>query len=363
MLPLKGDAIRFAHSEEFAEDRRRVAFHLNMKPISLLCLALLTTPLKGDPEKLSALDAQLLLEKIKELREGSNKLVGARYTTAHSAFRSAIQSDSAAHALYLNCVEKVQFEDQQKSGSDFRDWKRRHNDRTDTPAFRRALRHQLNWLLLTLQAASEPTGSDKIWARALDQIDTIFKDAEDLEGSQQLLRQNVLNTVFAEAYSVDNIDLTDWPTSPLQLEAVYEGLVLPALRSVKTLAELDQAWEKRIVHEGALIQAWDKPKKGLARPEYSAAMEKFLQVRRPDLQWQKEMDFFGVGDQKAASLRMLKHLETHAAHRDCAKWIGEFQAAVKGQIAPPAPDPGRAAGTAEDGDTPAGPEPGEGGSR
>ena len=339
-----GDPIRFADSRDFAENPGCVAFHLKMKPIPLLCLALLTTSLVGNPEKLSAIDAQLLLEKIKELQEGSNERVGARYTTANSAFRSAIQSDSAAHALYLNCVEKVQFEDQQKSGSDFRDWKRRHNDRTDTPAFRRALRHQLNWLLLTLQAASEPDESGKMWAKALDHIDTIFKDAEDLEGSQHLLRQNVLNTVFAEAYSIDNIDMTDWPTSPLQLEAVYDGLVLPALRGVKTLGELDQAWEKRILHEGSLIQAWDKPKKGLARPEHSAAMEKFLLVRRPELQWQKQMDFFWVGDQKGASLRMLKHIETHATHRDCAKWIAEFQSAVKGQIAPPVPERGEGSG-------------------
>ena len=47
------------------------------------------------------------------------------------------------------------------------------------------------------------------------------------------------------------------------------------------------------------------------------------------------MDLFNVGDQKKASLRMLKHLETYPSHRDAATWIAEFQAAVKGQAAPP----------------------------
>ncbi|MCH2064755.1 MAG: hypothetical protein MK194_13665 [Roseibacillus sp.] len=306
-----------------------------MKPPVLFLFALLLLPVSGEPEKLSALDVQLLLEKIKDLREGSQKRVGARYTTAHSAFRAAIQSDAAAHALFLNCTEKVQFEDKQKSGSEFRDWKRRHKERTDTPSFRRALRHQLNWLLLTLQAASEPKERDNMWTKALDHIDTILKDAEDLEGSQHLLRQNVLNTVFAEAYSVDNIDITDWPNSPLHLEAVYEGLVLPSLRSLKTLSQLEQAWERRILHEGTMIEIWNKPKKGLSRPEHSAPMEKFLEVRRPQLQWQKQMDLFQVGDQKGASLRMLKHLETYPSHRDIATWIAEFQSAVKSQSAPP----------------------------
>ena len=151
---------------------------------AFLLLLVFYSPLSAEPEKLSALDVQLLLEKIKTLREGSQKAIGARYSTANSAFRSAIQSDSAAYALFVNCTEKVQFEEKQKSGSEFRDWKRRHKERSDSPSFRRALRHQLNWLLLTLQAASEPTKRDEMWSKALDHIDTIFKDAEDLEGAQ-----------------------------------------------------------------------------------------------------------------------------------------------------------------------------------
>nr|MCS5538841.1 hypothetical protein [Roseibacillus sp.] len=93
----------------------------------------------------------------------------------------------------------------------------------------------------------------------------------------------------------------------------------------------------RILHEGTMIEIWNKPRKGLGRPEHSAPMEKFLEVRRPQLQWQKELDLFQVGDQKGASLRMLKHLETYPSHRDIATWIVEFQAAVKGQIALPPP--------------------------
>ena len=309
---------------------------------ALLLLLVSSSPLSGETEKLSALDVQLLLERIKALQEGSQKLIGARYSSAHSAFGAAIQSDSAAYSLFVDCTEKVQFEEKQKSGAEFRDWKRRHKERSDTPAFRRALRHQLNWLLLTLQAASEPKKRDDLWRTALDHIDTILKDAEDLEGAQGILRQNVLGTVFAEAYSVDNIDIADWPESPLQLEAVYEGLVLPSLRSMKTLSELEQAWERRILHEGTMIEIWNKPRKGLGRPEHSPPMEKFLEVRRPQLQWKKEMDLFGVGDQKQAALRMLTHIETHPTHRDISTWITEFRAAVKGQgsLGPASEEPG-----------------------
>lgn len=320
-----------------------------MKPTTLLCLALLSLPLGAEPEKLSALDAQLLLEKITELREGSSERIGARYKTAHSAFRSAIQSDAATHDLYLKCIEKVQFEDEKKKASEFRDWKRRHKERTDSPEFRRALRHQLNWLLLTIQAASDDKKREESWKTALDHIDTIFKDAKDLEGSQHILRQNVLSTVFAEAYNIEGIKMEDWPTAPLQLDLVYDGLILPALRSRTTIGQLKQAWEKRILHEGTSLEVWSKPKKGLANNEPSAAMTKFLKERRPQLQWMMEMDLFFVGDQKAASLRMLKHIEAHEAHKRCPDWISEFQAAVKAEIAPP---PSEGASTEKGGSSP-----------
>ena len=54
-----GDPIRFADSRDFAENPGCVAFHLKMKPIPLLCLALLTTSLVGNPEKLSAIDVAI----------------------------------------------------------------------------------------------------------------------------------------------------------------------------------------------------------------------------------------------------------------------------------------------------------------
>ena len=146
------------------------------------------------------------------------------------------------------------------------------------------------------------------------------------------MQQTVTNTIFAEAYNVEGIEMDEWPMAPLQLESVYEGLIFPALRTVKTIPQLKQAWEKRILHEAAVIAMRKPPQKGLARPsEKTPAEERFLNERRPQLQWMMEMDLFRTGDEKGAALRMLKHIETHIAHKSCAKWITEFTSAVKGQ--------------------------------
>jgi hypothetical protein len=295
----------------------------------------------AEPEKLSALDAQLLLERLKELREGSDQRIGERFKVAHSAFRSAIQTDGAAHDLYLKCVEKVQFEDEKRKSQDFRDWKRRHKDRTDSPAFRRALRHQLNWLLLTIEAASEPGKRNELWPKAMERIDLIFKDADDLDGAQGLLRQDVLDTVYATAYGVNGIKLEDWPTAPLQLSIVYEQLILPPLRTPRRLGELRQAWEKRILHEGSVHSLWGRSARGLGgRQVRPAELDRFLAERRPQLQWEMELDLFNAGDQKGAALRMLQHIEKNVAHENCAEWIVDFQEIVRVSSAPtPTPTP------------------------
>ena len=118
-------------------------------------------------------------------------------------------------------------------------------------------------------------------------------------------------------------------------------MILPPLRSPKKLADLRKAWEKRILHEGEILQ-WGRETG--ARGELSADMERFLTERRPQMQWDMEMDLFAAGDQKGAALRMLEHIEKHPSHENCPDWISAFQVAIKGEITPPVSGGNEAAG-------------------
>lgn len=300
-----------------------------MKPTILLCLAVLTLPLGAKPERLSPIDAELLLKKLKDMQEGSNKRIQARYKTAHSAFRAAATSDSAAHDLYLKCIEKVQFEDEKKKASEFRDWKRRHKERGDSPEFRRALRHQLSWLLLTLEAASEPEKVVTMGSKALDRIDRIFQDAASLQGEEGRLRRSVLTSVYASAYGIGGLKVENWPTAPLELDEVYEGLVLPPLRKPTKIEELREAWQKRILHEGSVHTQFGRRRRGLVdRKDNPVELDRFLVETRPQMTWEMEVDLFQAGDQKGAAVRMLGHIEKFNAHKASAEWISQFQALV-----------------------------------
>ena len=297
-----------------------------MKRIALLaCLLLL--PATGQEKPLSELDRELLLEKLKEIQDNSDNTVKGRYGVALAAFKKARESSAAAHELYLNCIEKVRFEDQLRKASEFRDWKKRHKDRNDTPAFRLALQHQLNWLVLTLEAAQVEDIST-LSSRGISVLEAVIRDAEDLKGQDQLLRSNPLSSIFADAYSVGNIEIGNWPKSPLDIADLYENVILPPLRNPKTLDSLRKAWLKRIDHEGNLLEKWTNEASG--ERDRKPAFEKWLAEGRQNLNWAMEVDLFRAGDQRGSALRMLEHLKTHLTHKSAPKWIAQFTTLVEG---------------------------------
>jgi len=291
----------------------------------LACLLLL--PATGQEKPLSELDRELLLEKLKEIQDNSDNTVKGRYGVALAAFKKARESSAAAHELYLNCIEKVRFEDQLRKASEFRDWKKRHKDRNDTPAFRLALQHQLNWLVLTLEAAQVEDIST-LSSRGISVLEAVIRDAEDLKDQDQLLRSNPLSSIFADAYSVGNIEIGNWPKSPLDIADLYENVILPPLRNPKALDSLRKAWLKRIEHEGNLLEKWTTEASG--ERDRKPAFEKWLAEGRQNLNWAMEVDLFRAGDQRGSALRMLEHLKTHLTHKSAPKWITQFTTLVEG---------------------------------
>lgn len=300
-----------------------------MKRLAALALLFVQT-LVGEEKPLSEIDRELLLEKLKVIQEGSDKTVKGRYGVALAAFKKARESSATAHALYLDCIEKVSFTDLSKKASEFRDWKNRHKEKTDSPGFRLALRHQLNWLVLSLEAA-ESKNLTAISSQSISMIEAILRDAEDLKDQQRVLKSPVLDSIFAKAYEIDNVVVDQLPESPLEIEQIYDQIILPPLRSSKTLDALRKGWLKRIEHEGLLLEEWTD--EASADKDRKPAFEKWLAEGRQDLTWSMEVDLFDHGDQRASALRMLAHLEKNLTHKSAPTWIKQFTRLINGEPA------------------------------
>lgn len=314
-------------------------------PILLAGLGLILNGVHA--ETLSSADREALLESLSKLRESAEGKVDAKFRVALTAFRAGMSSDDTAIELYLNCMERVNFDEANKKSSEFREWKRKESEKLSDPALRLALRYQLRWLVLTLQAYPEKADRPKLAAEAQQAVDAIFSDAENFSGQDDLLAQSVLASVFARAYDIDRIKIENWPLSPAQLDPVYEQIILPPLRRPARLAELRAAWSKRIQQEGAKVQYWGK-----SRPEdrkgaavASQAYTRFLEETLPKLQWEMELDLFRSGDESGAATRMLAHLEKHLAHLSAKSWSDQLRELLTPTppappVEPPAPSSG-----------------------
>lgn len=288
----------------------------------LLFIFFINSVFAQKPAPLTDSDKQLLIEALNKVQESSEITTTQRYDTALSAFKSALNSDGDVHALYLKCYEKVNFDDQNRKSQEFRDWRRRHKEREDTAEFRLALRHQLRWLMVLVQAAKAPEDISSLTPSALSAVDAIFADADRLTKHYKMLESSVLGTVFARAYEVNNLEGDLLPPAPLDVGALYEKLVFPDLRSPERCQSLRSAWTKRIKLEGLKLELWsaEGSLSGTAPPAY----EKWVSGARYDLQWQMEVDCFKAGDEKLSAQRMLSQIQSNLTHKNAPKWIDEF---------------------------------------
>ncbi|MFC7337354.1 hypothetical protein ACFQY0_09225 [Haloferula chungangensis] len=299
-----------------------------MKRFLVLTCALLSSSAFAQGP-LSEPEREALIDKLKALREAAVSNVNTKFSAATAAFKTGMASNSAALDLYLKCVEKVNYEEKNRSSQDFREWKRR-NRQIEDPAFAMALRHQLNWFSLTLRAAAHPGDIDKLAPEASKMIESLLITAEEVDSksARDELRKPVTNTIFAQAYGLGGLKVEGWPMTPLPVSEVYEKVILPPLRTPKTTEALRAGWINRIKCEDLTMMRWsgdgDRAQNDPLSPQYA----KFLAETKPQLIWEMEVDVFKAGDQRGAALRMLEHLENNITHHKATEWERTFRELV-----------------------------------
>ncbi len=285
---------------------------------------------------LSQADREALLDDLEKIREAANTRVDERYRMALNAFRGAMSSSEKAFELYLDCVEKVDFEEQQKTNQEFREWKRNEEEHLSRPAFHSALRYQLSWLVLTLQAHSKNPDRTKLIADAASTASAVFADAKELAKEQKTLAEEVTATAFARAYKVSHAKPEKWPLSPIAIEPIFNDVLLPPLRNSERLPALRDTWLRRIQFETIKREFWsegsdDEKHQSTSGP--GPETTKFLTDERPKLLWEMEKDLFKFGDESGAAVRMLAHIQAHLTHPSARAWAEE----LKVLLAPEAP--------------------------
>ncbi|MCW1884498.1 hypothetical protein OKA04_07125 [Luteolibacter flavescens] len=314
-----------------------------MQRTAILSLLLSAAPLALHADSLTEADREALIEKLDGLRDSAKQKAMGRLGVALSAYREAMQSDEAAMAFYLKCVEKVEFDDQKKSSQEFREWKRRQEDRLKQDGLGRCLRHQLRWLVLTLEAAEAQGNYKDLAPKASAALDDIFGNPDQFGGNANPLREAVTSTVFARAYNIANAKVDNWPLSPLDISAVFNQVIFPPLRVTGKLDLMREQWLRRIRYEGLIRQEMSgRPaggggegrgrgeggRGGGGNGDGSGEHEKFLSETLPDLKWQMEEDMYRAGDQQRAAVNMLALIEANLTHPKAREWADRFRTLI-----------------------------------
>ncbi|MFC5051305.1 hypothetical protein ACFPK9_11870 [Rubritalea spongiae] len=306
-----------------------------LMPSVLVALCSLTPATHA--ETLSKADREALAEQLDYMINKGKEAMTQRQSAAYQAYRSAMNSDSDALDFYLKCYEKLNFTDKGKSYSDFRNWKsnEKNKERHSESGFRCALRHQLNWLTLTIEAAQlqqKEKPVSELAPKVKAAIDNIYADAETLDGFEDMLKQNVKGTVFAKVYGFGTYTIKDWPNTPLNISDVYEKIIFPSYRENKQADKLRSAWKQRIMYEELMLEHWSQErdtkrigmKKDMQSPEYL----KFIETEKPNLEWEMELDVFEAGDELGAAQRMLAHIKANVGHNNILKWVKQLHELV-----------------------------------
>lgn len=307
----------------------------------VLCVVLCGVRLFAQENELTDEDRLSLLEQLEQLEQNAAERIASRQAAAYSALQGAVGSDVKANELYLKCVELVRFTEQKRESQSFREWRRRHDEKSDSKGFRRSLRYQISWLLLALEVERAGAVTSEISSSAVGALNKILDDSlltggnrelskgEAVQANLAVLQQDAFQSVFAKAYKIEK-PTEDWPGSPLRLDEVYDNLILKPYANLVSIAEYRKGFARRIVHESVLAELKGRKPEVGDRSEKTAAFDIFVEEERPRLLWELEVKVFELGDEVGAARGMFNHLRTFSGHVDELEWTTEMKSLLQG---------------------------------
>ncbi|MBK1791909.1 hypothetical protein [Persicirhabdus sediminis] len=290
----------------------------------------------GEAEPLKEVDKIALMEQLRLIQEQSDKYILGQYSAAHRRLLEAASSDAKAYELFIQCYEQVHFVKKDEKSQDFREWRRKNAVQHSASGFRRAIRHQIAWLLLTIEATQQEGEYSEMAPKTLKYLQGIMDDSRLMYGYHDIMERNVMNSVIVNALMLKEMKPDNWPTSPARIDEVFDLVILPQYRDTSNSTRLRQAWASRIRMEEAKHQIWNTkakpPKDGKPTPSSSIKpnfQRPFVEIK-PELMWEMEVDCFTSGDEMTSAKNMLSLVKANLKHEKADAWIKEFQSLVNG---------------------------------
>jgi len=295
------------------------------------------------------LDVKSMLQGLQDIKDKQAATAKAQLTQTITDFSGACANDGAAVDFYVQAVRVTRFVGQANADTAFSEWAKNAMPRLNPEAIRLALRYttitlqraagatdsQIFPVLLAYvqdaqdalpaisaqlaQQQQNPQGGDRFGRRfARDQAQ------QPREPEPQILEEPVSENIFARWYNIGGqlSGLDNWEQVPSNIDAMYQGVLLPIMRKNRD-PRVIQYWDNKILVE--------KSQASSAAAEFNT--DTFNSTRRPSLLWSRAEDEVVIGQRDQGLTDMYNLVKAFPAHPNAGKWIKELQSL----LAAPAP--------------------------
>ena len=299
-----------------------------------------------------AVDVNQLLQALRGIKDQQALQLKSARQKALQQVQAAAATPAAAVAAWEEAVRTTQFEGAAREGSQFKEWREREGEALKEKEAANAAQLHFKWMALTLQrsigtpvkdllpqviAFTKELANDQAAIEALEEgikrekeMAASGKHGKDHKTNDeavkrmhdQIIRSPVNGSVAAQVLKIaDLVTVEKWEMNAGSLDGIYGQIILPELRANKD-PRLLEYWDMRLKRES----------ENATKSKLAFDIEKFNQVRRPELLWSRAQDVLRLGQRNRALGEMFNLVKTFPNHPGAREWV----TTIEKIIVPPA---------------------------
>ena len=290
-------------------------------------------------------DFNKLLQDLRGIKNQQTQMSKAAKQKALQQVQAVAASPASAAAAWEEAVRITQFEGAAREGSQFKDWRERDGEALKEKEAANAAQLHYKWMALTLQRSmgtsmkdmlpqvigfTKELAADHLAMESLEddirrgkEVAVSGKHGKDRKTNDeavkrvhdQIIRAPVNNSIAAQVLKIGGLmEVDKWEMNAGDLDGIYTKIILPELRAAHD-PRLLEFWDMRIKRES------DKATKS----KLAFEIEKFNQVRRPELLWSRAQDVLLLGQKNRAVGEMFNLIKTYPSHPQADDWVTAFE--------------------------------------
>ncbi|MEO7933744.1 MAG: hypothetical protein ABIT76_11355 [Chthoniobacterales bacterium] len=272
------------------------------------------------------LDPHQILQELEDIQTKQKTVSSTIQKRNMDLVFKAAGSKEAAMALYEEALMATQFQGVNRENTQFRDWKKAHEEQLKNSDFRESVRLHLFYLGLSLRKAADAKPEDLV-PQVSDYLRILDASWEAVDVKESLLKSSVSDGIFSKWLGLgpELAKAENWEMNPGKSDAIAAKYLLPQWRKQKNPALLSY-WDARLAREAAVS--------GNAKLDFQE--KNFATVRRPELLWQRSQELVVLDQPNRAAQEMFSLIKNYPNHPKITEWIATLQKLLQPESAPKA---------------------------